>query len=83
MWPFRKRKRERHRGPWEEVLRDCDLLRARNHIADLFAMINSEGKARGGQYVFDIQLVEAWKHFYADPCRDTAIDLLEADPSLV
>lgn len=79
MWPFRKR--EPDRKPWEQVLRGCDLLRARDEIADFFAMINSEGKAKGGQYVFKVELVEAWKRFCADPCRDAAVALLEVDPT--
>ncbi len=80
MWPFRKR--EPDRKPWEQVLRGCDLLRARDEIANHFAMINSEGKAKGGRYVFKVELVEAWERFYTDPCRDAAVALLEVDPAL-
>jgi hypothetical protein len=79
MWRFRKR--EPDRKSWEQVLRGCDLLRARDQIADLFVMINAEGKAKGGQYSFRVELVEAWKRFYTDPCRDAAVALLEVDPT--
>jgi hypothetical protein len=80
MWPFKKQGADR--SGWEEIIRDCDLLQARDEIADLFQILNSQAEERGGRYAFRVEMVEAWRQFSANPCADTAIDLLQTAPEL-
>ncbi len=78
-----KRTRGAAVGPWDEVLGKCDLVMARDEIAEMHKLLNAEGGRAGGTYYFKNEYVAAWETFRDNPNIDTARELLEIAPPLL
>jgi hypothetical protein len=62
------------------LLAKCDLLMARDEIADMHRMQNAQGENEGGAYYFKVEYVAAWEAFRDSPTIDTARLLLDVAP---
>lgn len=71
------------KSKYDAVLNQCDLAMARDEIIDFHKIVNAQGEAEGGAYVFPQNYVAAWEHFRDSPTVDNARMLLEAAPSLL
>jgi hypothetical protein len=56
---------------------------ARDEIADFHRMLNKQGDADGGSYVFKNEYVAALETFCREPNIDNARNLIEAAPPLL
>ena len=63
---------------WDVVLLKCDLLMARDKIANMHEMANSQAEKEHGEYYFAKEYVAAWEAFRENPTIDTARTLLDA-----
>ena len=70
-------------GQWDAVLTKCDLLMARDEIADMHRMLNAQGENEGGSYYFKNEYAAAWEAFRDSPNVDTARVLLAVAPPLL
>ena len=70
-------------GKWDAVLGKCDLIMARDEIADMHRMPNKQGQKEGGAYYFKSDYVAAWQMFRDNPTIDTARALLDVAPPLL
>jgi hypothetical protein len=70
-------------GQRDAILGRCDLLMARDEIADMHRILNAQGEMEGGAYYFKIEYVAAWEAFRDKPTVDTARVLLDVAPYLL
>lgn len=70
-------------GQWDAMLSNCDLLKARDWIADMHGMENAEAEKRGGSYYYKNEYIAAWEAFRDNPTVVTARTLLEVAPPLL
>jgi hypothetical protein len=67
----------------DAVLNKCDLTMARDEIIDFHKIVNAQGEAEGGSYVFPKAYIVAWEDFRDNPNIDSAQTLLEVAPTLL
>lgn len=70
-------------GQWDAVLDKCDLLMARDEIADWHKMLNSQAEKKGEACYFKKEYAAAWASFRDRPTIDTARMLLDVAPPLL
>jgi hypothetical protein len=70
-------------GQWDAVLGKCDLLMARDGIAEMHRTLNAEAERKGGHYMFQQDYVTVWEAFRDKPSIETARALLRVAPSLL
>jgi hypothetical protein len=68
---------------WDAVLNNCDLLMARQEIAQMHRNLNAEAQRKGGHYMFPQEYVAAWEAFREEPSIHTARVLLQVAPPLL
>jgi len=76
-------KKGRETKSWDAVLSKCDLLMARDEIAEMHKMLNAQGEREGGGYYFKEEYVAAWEALRDNPNIDTARALLNVAPELL
>ena len=54
----------------------------REIIAGAFEIAKEEGLRQGGRYAIKTELADGLRPFMANPCLETAVTLLNAEPSL-
>jgi len=70
-------------GQWDALLSKCDLLMARDEIADMHRKLNAQAEREGGEYIFKNDYVAAWEAFRDNPNIGTARELLDVAPLLL
>lgn len=68
---------------WDAVLCKSNLSMTRDEIIDFHKMMNAQGEAEGGAYLFPKEYIAAWETFRDHPSIDNARALLEIAPELV
>jgi hypothetical protein len=77
----RQRGKSDDRSTWEAKLKGANFQWVRDLVL-MFQMAENEAKARGGNYAFKTEHLDALRPFMANPCLQTAISLLEEEPSV-
>ena len=74
---------EKDNKRWDVVLGQCDLIMARDEIANMHRTFNAQGEKEGGAYYFHHDYAAAWEAFRAKPTIETARALLAVAPPLL
>jgi hypothetical protein len=68
---------------FDDVLNRCDLKMARDEIVNFHNIVNAQGEAEGGAYLFSKEYVAAWEAFRDSPNTENARTLLDVAPTLL
>lgn len=67
---------------WQEALRKCNFFKARREISEFWDFVGQQAKAEGKVAIWKKELVVGWDLFAENPCYETAVRYVAADPRI-
>src|SRR5665213_325555 len=68
---------------WRQTLRGSNFFMARREVADMLHHLNEKGRSEGGQAIVKREFSEAWERFAENPCYESSVRFVEAEPSIL